>query len=123
MVEKSWIVPPQFKIVKGYPPVGDNRQYRLAKTATFTCCRCNQQKMSDLVATEHGKWDSVLCDNCYRSSVPNAAGRRGQSPRSSDLNLPGRRSNPRQSGLVNRIFGKWFGRKGKRGGVRSEVVE
>lgn len=109
MANKSWNVPSQFDIIKGYPPAGDNRQYRLSKAATFTCYRCDQQTTSELVATQHGMWDRLLCAACYSSSVPDARVRdRIQSPLSPEVNVCGKTST-RHTGVVTQTFRRWFG--------------
>ncbi|OIW31628.1 hypothetical protein CONLIGDRAFT_641417 [Coniochaeta ligniaria NRRL 30616] len=60
MVEAS-----PFQIVKTFPPRGELQQYRLTATTEFSCCHCQQQKKSKLVAIKEGKWDQLLCNGCY----------------------------------------------------------
>ena len=58
-------VPPQYEVVKEFPPQGTLRQYRFAEITTFTCHYCSQQKTAKLVATDDGEWDALICNGCY----------------------------------------------------------
>ncbi|KAI4869836.1 hypothetical protein F4820DRAFT_405219 [Hypoxylon rubiginosum] len=58
-------VPPEFNIVKAYPPRGILQQCRLAAVKQFSCCRCRKSKTSKLVAIKEGRWDQLWCNGCY----------------------------------------------------------
>lgn len=57
--------PPQFEIVKAFPPRGEWRLFRLVSHSTFTCHRCGGEKKSKMVSFHKEDWENVHCNGCY----------------------------------------------------------
>jgi hypothetical protein len=58
-------LPAGAEVVKTYQPRGPLQQYRLEKSHSFTCSRCQRLKISKLLTVVAGREDLTICNGCY----------------------------------------------------------